>query len=177
MNRLHFIFFAASLLLLAVFNSCKYKSNESNGTKEHTVITDSLAGDYLAQLQEIGRILNEAVLNGDYETILKYYIDDVVILANSVPTVRGIEAVRALYEKDKKRGLKFHAFSGKPEKIWSCGDRVYEYGTYGATVSTYETKHPYGFAGSYFTIWQKQKDGTYLMELVMTNLDHEPYKN
>ncbi len=170
MKRFHFIFALIFSCLLLTLISCKNKDSESNLTTKQKVITDSLA-----QLQEIDRILNKAVLNGDYETILKYYTEDIVILANSIPAIKGKEAVRALYEKDRKKGLKFHAFSGKPDKMWSCDDKVYEYGTYGMAVSSYETKHPYGFAGSYFTIWQKQKDGSYLMEFVMTNLDHEPY--
>lgn len=175
MKRIQFIFVLLFAFLFLILISCKNKNSESDLITKQEVITDSLAGEYLAQLQEIGRILNEAVLNGDHETILKYYTDDVVILANSVPPIRGKEALREQYEKDRKKGLKFHAFSGKPEKMWGSGDKVYEYGSWGASVSSYETKHPYGFAGSYFTIWQKQKDGRYLMELVMTNLDHEPY--
>jgi ketosteroid isomerase-like protein len=175
MKRKHFILVLFFSFLLITLITCKNTDNESNRTTKQALITDSLAGEYLTQLQEIGRILNEAVLNGDHETLLKYYTDDIVILANSVPAIKGKEAIRALYEKDREKGLKFHAFSGKPEKMWGSGNKVYEYGTYGAAVSNYETKHPYGFAGSYFTIWQKQKNGTFLMEFVMTNLDHKPY--
>lgn len=175
MKRLYFIFVLFFPFLIIALISCKNKDLESNLTTKHESVTDSLAGDYLAQIQDIGRILNEAVLNGDHETILKYYTDDIVILANSIPAIKGKEAIRALYEKDRKRGLKFHSFSGKPDKMWSSGDKVYEYGTYGVAVSSYKSKHPYGFAGSYFTIWQKQNNGSYLMEFVMTNLDHEPY--
>ena len=175
MKRSHFISILFFAFLLIALISCKNKNSESNLNTKQKVITDSLAVNYLAELQGIGRILNEAVLNGDYETILKYYTDDVVILANSVTPIRGKKAFREQYEKDRKKGIKFNAFSGKAEKMWGCGDKVYEYGTYGAAVSSNETKHPYGFAGSYFTIWQKQNDGSYLMEFVMTNLDHKPY--
>ncbi|MEJ2507694.1 MAG: hypothetical protein P8Y81_15650, partial [Ignavibacteriaceae bacterium] len=64
MKRSHFIFILFFVFLLIALISCKNKNSESNLNAKQKVITDSLADNYLAQLQEIGRILNEAVLNG-----------------------------------------------------------------------------------------------------------------
>ena len=162
------------ILLLYSFISCNNPKDESTVNPRQEKNAALQDGNFKSTLQGIRSALDKAILDSDYETILKYHTDDVIIMANFRPAIKGKKEMREQYKKDKKAGVKLHAFNGKPEKIWESGDEVYEYGTYGLAVSSKDTEHPYAFYGSYFMIWEKQPDSTYLVKYLITNLDHKP---
>jgi len=165
------------ILLLYSFISCNNPKDESTKNPQQEKNAELQDDDFKLILQGINSVLDTAVLNGDYETILKYYTNDVILVPSFEPAIRGKDAIREEYKKNKKAGVKYHAFNGKPEKVWASGDEVYEYGTYGLAVSSKETEYPYAFYGSYFMIWKKQPDSSYLIKYLITNLDHKPYKH
>ena len=76
--------------------------------------------------------------------------------------------------KTKKIGLKYHSFSGTPEDIWECEKFVYERGKFGMSVSSKDHPKPLAYHGSYFTIWQKENDGSLKIKYVIWNLDFNP---
>jgi len=164
-------------ILIILLISCNNPGEESkeNLQQEKKVVLEN--ADFKSTLQEINKVLDKAVLDGDYETILKYYTDDVILMPSFEPAIRGKDALREEYKKNKKAGVKYHAFNGKPEKMWACGNEVFEYGKFGLAVSSKETEYPYAFYGSYFMIWEKQPDSSYLIKYLITNLDHKPYKH
>ena len=162
------------ILLLYSFISCNNPGEESKENLQQKQKAALQSGGFKSTLQGIRSVLDKAILDSDYETILKYHTDDVIIMANFRPAIKGKNEMREQYKKDKKAGVKLHAFNGKPEKVWASGDEVYEYGTYGLAVSSKDTEHPYAFYGSYFMIWEKQPDSTYLVKYLITNLDYKP---
>ncbi len=162
------------ILLLYSFISCINPGEESKENLQQKQKAALQDGGFNSTLQGIRSVLDKAILDSDYETILKYHTDDVILMPNFRPAIKGKEELRAQYKKDKKFEVKFHAFNGKPEKMWESGDEVYEYGTYGLAVSSKDTEHPYAFYGSYFMIWEKQPDNTYLVKYLITNFDHKP---
>lgn len=162
------------ILLLYSFISCNNPKDETTVNPQQEKNAAIQDDDFKSTLQGIRSVLDKAILDSDYETILKYHTDDVIIMANFRPAIKGKNEMREQYKKDKKAGVKLHAFNGKPEKMWASGDEVYEYGTYGLAVSSKDTEHPYAFYGSYFMIWEKQPDSTYLVKYLITNLDHKP---
>ena len=162
------------ILLLYSFISCNNPKDESTVNLQQGKNGALQDGDYKSTLQEIRSVLDKAALDGDYETTLKYYTEDVILMPTFRPVIKGKNELRKQYKKDKKAGVKLHAFNGKPEKMWESGNEVYEYGTYGLAVSSKDTEHPYAFYGSYFMIWEKQPDSTYLVKYLITNLDHKP---
>ncbi len=162
------------ILLLYSFISCNNPRDESKVNPQQENKAALQDGDFKSTLQGIRSVLDKAILDSDYETILKYHTDDVIIMANFRPAITGKKEMREQYKKDKKAGVKLHAFNGKPEKMWEIGNEVYEYGTYGLAVSSKDTEHPSAFYGSYFMIWEKQPDSTYLVKYLITNLDHKP---
>ena len=165
------------ILLIFPFVSCNNLGEESKENLKQVQKAALQDADFKLTLKGLCVVLDKAILDGDYETLLKYHTDDVILMPNFRPAIRGKKELRELYKKDKKAGVKFHAFSGKPEKIWASGDKVFEYGTYGLAVSSKETEYPYGYYGSYFMIWEKQPDSSYLIKYLITNLDHKPYNH
>jgi len=126
------------------------------------------------KMDAIGDAMEQAALNNDYDTILSNYTDDVIIMADFQEPIRGKSALRAIYKSEAQRMLKYHAFSGKYEKRWEQGGYIYEYGSFGMTVSTRDDKKPSGYYGSYFQICEPV--GTsYKVKYVIWNLDHNPY--
>jgi len=164
-------------LLTIPFLSCNNPKDESTIKPQQEKDAELQDDDFKTTLQGINSVLDKAVLDGDYETLLKYYTDDVILMPSFEPAIRGKDALREEYKKNKKAGVKYHAFNGKPEKVWACGNEVFEYGKFGLAVSSKETEYPYAFYGSYFMMWEKQPDSTYLIKYLITNLDHKPYKH
>ena len=162
------------LFLIISFMSCTNPSEESKDISQQEQKALLVNEDFKLTLKSIGDVLDNAVLEADYETLLKYHTDDVILMPNFRPAIHGKNELREQYEKEKKEGIKLHAFNSKTEKVWILGDEVYEYGTYGLTASSKDSDHPYGAFGSYFMIWEKQPDSTYLIKFLISNLDHKP---
>jgi ketosteroid isomerase-like protein len=129
------------------------------------------------EIKEINRILEKATMEGDYETLLKYYDQDIIVKPDFSEAVRGKGALREQYRKDKQKGVKIHSFSGVIEALWYCGDEVYERGTFGLSASSDDSPQPTAMYGSYFQIWTKQKDNSYKIKYVIWNLDYNPFKS
>jgi ketosteroid isomerase-like protein len=165
------------MLLVFLFISCNNSGEESKVNLQQEKMAAIEDDDFKKTLREINSVMDKAILDGDYETLLKYHTDDVIIMGNFRPAIRGKNEMREQYKKDKKAGVKLHAFNGKPEKMWASGEEVFEYGTYGLAVSSKDTEYPYAFYGSYFLIWEIQPDSTYLIKYLITNLDHKPYEH
>ncbi|OGU69943.1 MAG: hypothetical protein A2499_18750 [Stygiobacter sp. RIFOXYC12_FULL_38_8] len=158
-------------LLVAVFISCK---DQGADKQEKTKIANDASLE--KSLKETNRIIEEAIYKSDYETLLKYYTEDVILVPNFQPVLRGKSAVRENYMKQAKAGIKIHSFRANPEKIWSGGNEVYDYGSFGFSVSSFETKHPYAYTGSYFIIREKQPNNFFLIKYFISNLDFNPCK-
>jgi len=128
-------------------------------------------------LEDVNRIINKAMIDSDYETILTYYTDDIVMMPNFSPALKGKDAINDQYKKNKKNGVKIFSFTGTIEDLWICGDHVYERGTYGLAAGSKEITHPVAYYGSYFQIWQKQQDDSYKIKFVIWNLDFNPFES
>jgi ketosteroid isomerase-like protein len=128
-------------------------------------------------LQGINRQIETAVYNNDYDTILKFYADDAVIASDFKPMLKGKNAIRESILEQKKDGSRINSFHAKADKMWGCNNNIYEYGTYGLSITSNVTKHPYAFSGSYFMIWERQNDKSYLIKYMISNLDFNPCKD
>jgi len=134
--------------------------------------------------KEIDDILNkindkmvEATLAGEYLSLMTFYSDDVVIMPDFHPALRGKKAFLKRYQEDMKNGIKHHSFNGTVEKRWQQGDEIFERGTFGMAVSSFHSKQPKAYYGSYFQIWKKQSDGTFKISFTIWNLDFNPFES
>jgi len=168
-------FYLFFYLLVLSFISCE---NTNQGKQEKNYLADTTKSSNLEDsLKDINQEIENAIYNNDYETLLKYYADDVMVVPNFQPVLQGKDAVRESYLKQEKEGVKIHSFHAKTAKIWEDQNNIYEYGSYGLSFSSYKTKHPYAVSGSYFMIWEKQKNNSYLVKYFISNLDFNPCKD
>ncbi|UCH65449.1 MAG: hypothetical protein JSW63_12730 [Ignavibacterium sp.] len=146
------IIFLPLAFLAILFSSCDSPKNESKINIEQETKAGLMDDDFKSTLKEINQVMDKAILDGDYETLLKYYTDDVIVMPIFEPAIRGKKELREAYKKNKKAGVKYHAFNGNPEEMWSCGKEVFEYGKFGLALSTRETEYPSAYYGSYFML-------------------------
>jgi ketosteroid isomerase-like protein len=165
-------FFFLSIIFVLILLSCE-NQNEKSKTAPENLGVDSL---YAQKIEKINNEIHSLMMDGDYESLLKFYTDNVIIVPVFEPVLRGKSALREQYIKQKKEGVVFHSFDAKTEKMWSSGNKVYEYGSYGLSGSTRNHPEPVARRGNFFTIWDKQNDGSYLTSYVMINVDHNPCK-
>lgn len=158
--------------LVFTFISCDY----SRDSKQEKTGTAKASGPEEA-LKETNQKIESAIYNNDYETLLSFYTADVVIAPNFHPMLKGKNAVREAYLKQQEKGVKIHSFKANIEKIWNSGNNIYEYGDFGLSFSTKETKRPYAATGSYFIIWEKQENESYLIKYFISNLDFDPCRH
>ncbi len=129
--------------------------------------------DLEARLEQIGDTIERAMLAGDYDEVLRHFTEDAILDPGLSPALHGREAIRAQYRKIKATGLRYNSFSSRIEEVWTCGDRVYERGTFGLSIEAPQLPRPEAYSGGYFEIWRRS--GTDLeIEYMIWNLDHDP---
>lgn len=168
-----YIYLIIIICSVALF-SCENTQQETqkNFNNQQTEINRSLK----EKINKINQEIEDLMLKGDYEAILPYYTNDIIISPAMQPSIVGIDAIKEIYKEDKKIGLKHHSFSWNIEDLRECSDKVYERGTFGLSLSTNDHPKPVAYHGSYFTIWQKEKDDNLKIKYLIYNLDFNPYK-
>lgn len=152
--------------------SCENVNNKTETASNLKVPEKNL--DFKKKIEEINSNIEKLVLAGNYNDILPYYTDDVIISPDFHSSIKGKEAIRVAYEKNKKIKLKHHSFSGTSEDIWECEKFIYERGKFGMSLSSKDHPKPLAYYGSYFTIWQKEDDESLKIKYVIWNLDFNP---
>lgn len=165
------------LFLFILVHAMLYTSCFSSREKKEEKNNITISSNFETALKETNLKIEKAILDGDYEIIIKYYSKDAIIAPNFHSQLKGLDTLRASYKRDIKKGIKFSSFNAKADKIWEDHYNIYEYGSYGFSISSKETRHPYAFTGSYFTIWEKQKDSSLLIKYQISNLDFNPCKD
>jgi ketosteroid isomerase-like protein len=113
-----------------------------------------------------------AAIAGDYDKALTFFTDDVVIMQAMDEPITGKKSLARSYREQKQKGVRFHSISSTILADWLCGENYYERGTWSMSVSSRDNPRPVAFLGSYFQIWEKQKDGSFKIKLNIYNFDH-----
>ena len=161
-------------LCVLVFALLSCENNRENKQEKNEAVKSSNLEE---TLKEINKQIETAIYNNDYETLLKFYTEDAVVVPNFQPVIKGKNAIRESYLKQQKEGVKIHSFHADVDKMWECGNEINEYGTFGLSFSTNKTSHPYGLTGSYFMIWERQNNNSLLIKYFISNLDFNPCNN
>lgn len=138
-------------------------------------MAQDLPDSIVKQLDKISSKMMTATLEDKKSSIIDYYADDIVIMPDFQPALRGKQTLSNAYNEERKKGLKYHSFNGVPEKRWMVADDVFERGTFGMSVSTKDDPKPKAYYGSYFQIWEKQSGGSYKISYIIWNLDFNPF--
>lgn len=126
------------------------------------------------KIDEVNRILDEASLKYDFETMADYYAEDVIILPNNEPIIRGWDAFVENEKKWQRMGVKVLSIKGEITDLFHDERYVHEIGTYEIKLQIPGLPEPYIDAGKYLVIWEIQKDGSLRIKLETWNNDKEP---
>lgn len=127
-----------------------------------------------AQIDKLEQQRMQERLDGHINKTIGYYTKDAVLMPGFQPMINGYDEISEMLEKDRKNGVKMQSLSRNMLDDWFCGADYCERGTWAMSITTKDTKKPLAFNGSYFQIWEKQKDGAYKIKYNIWNLDHQP---
>lgn len=164
-------------LLIVFFLSVLCVSCEDTNNAQ-TVNSTSKTGhlsEVTNKIEKITQIINKAVLENDYDTQLKYFTENAIIIPPIGPEVSGKQAIKDGFQKNIKENVVVHSFNATIEDIWVSDDRVYERGKWAMAQSTKNSKVPKAFYGSYFEIWKTQKDSSLLIDYMIYTLGFNPF--
>jgi ketosteroid isomerase-like protein len=122
-------------------------------------------------LQHIYSEIARASVDGNWDAVFSYYLDDVVLLPNFYEIVRGKAAWRLLQDEATKRGRRINSASFTTIDLWTCGGLVYETGKYAMATALVGLTQPFEDQGKYLAIWERQKDGALKMKMEVWNTD------
>lgn len=126
------------------------------------------------KIENINRLLEDATLKGNYQALLDYYTEDIIVAPGLGPIVKGKFAIIESYKENRKWEVKYHSFNARVEEIWEYNDNIFERGSFGMSYSYKDHPKPKAYSGSYFTVWQKEKDDSLKIKYVMWNLNFDP---
>ena len=133
------------------------------------------AGDDLMQeVTAIGDAMEKAIVAGDLDTIMAYYLEDAISLPEYAPMIEGREAIQQHQQDMAMSGIEISAFESTPLKVWQAGDLVVEVGTYRLSAAMPGAPMPIEDQGKYVTVYQRQQDGALKVKLEAWNTDLNP---
>jgi len=134
---------------------------------------DTLAG-LREKIDQANKILNEASKTGDYATMARYYEDDVIILPNNEPLIRGKQAFLENEKAAEAAGYKVKQIETTEVALFHCDHFVHEVGTYKITLTVPNVPVDVVDTGKYLVIWKIQPNGSLRITLETWNNDKMP---
>ncbi|MFQ5630327.1 MAG: YybH family protein [bacterium] len=122
-------------------------------------------------IEDINTLLARATIEDDFDTMLLYYHDEVVVMPNFYETIRGKANWMRLTKNAIAEGRQVKSANFTTIDLWTCGDAIFEVGKYGMSVVMPGAAHPFADYGKYFTMWQRQKDGELKIKMLIWNTD------
>lgn len=119
---------------------------------------------------------SQQMVSGDMSGLWAYYADDIISLPSYEPALRGLDAVKASYEKMKESGMKMTKFALTVTDVMQSGDLVVEIGTYTLTMGGGGMEMPWDDHGKYMNLWTMQSDGSMKLKVETWNSDVNPWE-
>lgn len=119
-------------------------------------------------------IVDQASKDGDWPTLATYYADDVLVLPNHEPMIRGRAAFLENEQKWRRKGLRILEIDTTVTDFFVTTELVHEVGTYEVVVLVPGLQDPVTDTGKYLVIWQRGGDGSLRIKLEVWNNDTEP---
>ncbi len=170
MKNSRIIITALFISITFLFCSCKNPKIELKVNSKHKIVFKVLK----SRIEGINKILENAILIPDYEKILSYYTDNIVVMQEFRPMIKGKEKMRELCDERIKAQVKFQKFNFKIDTCWCIGNEAIEYGTILISSSSKDNPVPFEQSGGYCKIFEIRNDSTYLIKYMIANLDFNP---
>ncbi|MBD3402100.1 hypothetical protein GF420_04330 [candidate division GN15 bacterium] len=124
------------------------------------------------KIDSINAILDQASRDFDFETMSQYYEDDVIVLPNGEPMLRGKQAFLENEKAAEEVGYKILNIETELVDLFHCDNFVHEVGTYAVTLKVPGVPFDITDVGKYLVIWRIYPDGALKIKLETWNNDH-----
>jgi ketosteroid isomerase-like protein len=141
-----------------------------------SVVQAQDAAELKKKLQMMCDKYSQQMVSGDVSELWANYTDDIISLPSYEPAVRGLDAVKASYEKMKDSGMKMTKFTLTVTDAMQSGDFVVEIGTYKLTMEGGGMDMPWDDYGKYMNLWEMQGDGSMKLKVETWNSDVNPWE-
>lgn len=132
-------------------------------------------GELKKKIQMISDEYSQKMISGDMSSLWQYYSDDVISMPSYEPTLRGLDAVKASYEKMNESGMKMTKFALTVTDVLQSGNFIVEIGTYTLTMEGGQLPMPWDDNGKYMNLWETQGDGSMKLKAETWNSDINPW--
>jgi uncharacterized protein (TIGR02246 family) len=127
----------------------------------------------ISTFQELNDKWNKALVDGDLNTLVDFYVDDAVSLPSYAPIMRGKDEIKEGNKKDLA-ATRYLSLTSKTTDVFGAGDVAIEVGTYETSLIPAKMTEPVKDHGKYLTVWQKQSDGSWKIKADTFNTDMNP---
>jgi ketosteroid isomerase-like protein len=128
-----------------------------------------------ATIESLNAKINKMWINQDFGKMLYYCTDDVIIMQNYTPMIKGKKAFGAfMMEMKESRGYSMASNEMKTLEVSGSGDQIVEIGKYKASFKVARLAELQCDEGAYVTVWQKMADGSLKMKAAIWNSGFSP---
>lgn len=124
------------------------------------------------QIDKLNDKFIKANVEQDLESYLSVYTEDAIVMPPFHPMIEGHEGLIENWYKNINVGVKTVSGKATTIEVWTSGNLIYERGSFAIHFTKKGLSQPYNVYGSYFSIWEKQKDGSLKIKYDISNLDH-----
>ena len=125
-------------------------------------------------IQEVETGMGKAMAAKDAAALTSSYATDAVLMAPGMPPIKGTDAIRAALSRMMADPNLKHNFASDRVEVADSGDMAATRGSYTMTATDPVTKKPVTEAGSYVTVFRKQKDGAWKAALDINTSEAPP---
>ena len=120
-------------------------------------------------LKQIGTDMIQASNAGDIDRLLSHFTDDAIALPDQHEAAIGKGSLRNLYLENKKENTKINSINNIEQKLWICGDMIFETGWAVISFTRPTTRFQLSDWRNYVTLWSRQPDGSLKAKLEASN--------
>ena len=124
------------------------------------------------QIEKLNNKFIKANVEEDLDSYLSLYTKDAIVMPPFHPMIEGHEGLIEGWYKKINDGVKTISGKATTLEVWTSDNLIYERGSFAIHLTKTGVSQPFNVYGSYFSIWEKQKDGSLKMKYDISNLDH-----
>lgn len=132
------------------------------------------AEEYKKRIEEINKLMKEALLTGQPEASISYYADDAVSMPDEAPMILGKDAILKNNTEMMQSEWKIKEFATNTLQILPSGKHITEIGTYRLAFQGPGMPEPMEESGKYVTVWEIQENGELKIKVEIWNNDPKP---
>lgn len=139
---------------------------ESSKEKEKREAAEARVSDeWLNLFYTLWTRYEDALKRGNPDKVAEQFTEPAILMEAGREDISGRDAIRK-HLAELFATSRIVEISVTPGEMRICGDHIYQFGTYHQSIQT-QDKPPIGQNGRYFSMWDRQEDGSWKIARVM----------